>query len=81
MVAVTLWGGLVPFADNQKSVNVEASDIRELFQKLSERYPGLRRHFESDVAVVIDGVVYRDNWSKELTEDNEVFLIRRIAGG
>lgn len=81
MVEVTLWAGLAPLADNQKKVEVEARDIRELLRKLSEQYPGLRDAIKSEVAVVVDGVVYRDNWSKELSDDAEIFLMRRIAGG
>lgn len=81
MVDVTLWGELIPLADNQKHVNVEAGNIRELLRKLAERYPALRSPIESDVAVAIDGVIYRDNWSKELPPNAEVFLMRRLVGG
>lgn len=81
MVEVTLWGGLVPLAENQKTITVEAGTVRELLRKLQERYPGLKAAFENDVAVVVDGVVYRDDRSKELAADAEVFLMRRLAGG
>ena len=81
MVEVTLWGSLVALADNEKRINIEARDIRELFRKLAERYPGLQTAIESDIAVAIDGVIYRDNWSKELPEDAEILLMRRLAGG
>lgn len=81
MVAVTLWGSLAALADDQKQVEVEARDIRELFRKLGERYPALREPIENDIAVSIDGVIYRDTWSKELPEHAEIFLMRRIAGG
>ena len=81
MVTVTLWAGLVPLADGQKTVEVEARDIRELFRKLGERYPALTEPLMKDVAVVIDGDVYRDNWSKELPAGAEVFLMRRLTGG
>ena len=81
MVTVTLWAGLVPFADNQKKLTVEASTIRELLRKLKEQYPGLRDPIKNEVAVVLDGVIYRDDWSKALSEDAEVFLMRRLSGG
>ena len=38
MVTVSLWAGLVPLADNQKTVEVEARDIRELLAKLTKRF-------------------------------------------
>ena len=81
MVDVTLWAGLIPLADNQKTVSIEARTIREMLRKLEERYPGLRDPIKSEVAVVIDGVIYRNDWSQTLPEGAEVFLMRRLAGG
>ena len=81
MVEVTLWGSLASLAEGNERISVEATDIRELFRKLSERYPGLREPISRDVAVAIDGVIYRDNWSKQLPENGEVFLMRRLEGG
>ncbi|WP_299872031.1 MoaD/ThiS family protein [uncultured Sulfitobacter sp.] len=81
MVQVTLWGGLVPLAENQKTLTVEADTIRELLRKLQERYPGLSGPIKNDVAVAVDGVIYRDDWSRKIPEGAEVFLMRRLAGG
>jgi molybdopterin converting factor small subunit len=81
MVDVTLWGGLRPLADNQTTVTVEASTIREMLRKLAERYPGLSGPIKTEVAVAIDGVIYRDDWSQPLPQGAEVFLMRRLAGG
>ncbi len=81
MVDVTLWAGLRPLADNQKVVRVEARTIRELLRKLEERYPGLREPIRGQVAVAVDGVIYRNDWSQELPEGAEVMLMRRLAGG
>lgn len=81
MVDVTLWAGLVPLADNQKQLSIEASTIRELLRKLEERYPAMAGPIKNEVAVVVDGVIYRNNWSQELPDGAEVFLMRRLAGG
>jgi molybdopterin converting factor small subunit len=81
MVTVTLWGSLAAMADGQKQVEVEAKDIRELFRLLGERYPALRDMIENDIAVSINGVIYRDTWSRKLPEGAEIFLMRRLAGG
>ena len=81
MVEVTLWAGLVPLADDQKTVTVEAETIRELLRKMGERYPALSGPIKDQVAVVIDGVVYRNDWSQRIPEGAEVFLMRRLAGG
>ena len=76
-----MWAGLRPLADNQPVVWVEARTIREMLRKLEERYPGLEAPFRGQVAVAVNGVIYRDDWSKELPDGAEVMLIRRIAGG
>ncbi|WP_223422573.1 MoaD/ThiS family protein [Tateyamaria pelophila] len=81
MVDVTLWGGLVPLADDQKTLSIEADTIRELLRKLQERYPALSGPIKNEVAVVIDGVIYRNDWSQRIPEGAEVFLMRRLAGG
>jgi molybdopterin converting factor small subunit len=81
MVEVTLWAGLRPLADGQSHVTVEAKTIRELLRKLSDRYPGLEEPLKNNVAVVIDGTVYRDDRSQDIPPGAEVFLMRRLAGG
>lgn len=81
MVEVKLWAGLRPLADNQDMVRVEARTIREMLRKLAERYPGLEGPIRDQVAVAIDGVIYRNDWSRELPEGAEVMLMRRLAGG
>jgi molybdopterin synthase sulfur carrier subunit len=81
MVEVALWGGLRAAAEGAETVDIEAKDIRELFRKLEERYPAFERHIKSGIAVSIDGVIYRDTWSKELPEDAEIYLLPRLAGG
>ena len=78
---VKLWGGLVPLADGQKTVEVEAKTIRELLRKLSERYPGLAGPINGDVAVAVDGTIWRDDWSQPLPEGAEIYLMRRLPGG
>ena len=80
-VEVKLWAGLRPLADNQPIVRVEARTIREMLRELEERYPGLAAPFRGQVAVAVNGVIYRDDWSRELPDGAEVMLIRRIAGG
>ena len=52
-----------------------------MLRKLEERYPALAAPIKGQVAVVIDGVIYRDDWSQKLPEGAEVFLMRRLAGG
>jgi sulfur-carrier protein len=81
MVEVTLWGSLGAVAGGKDKLDIEARDIRELFRKLAERYPGFEPYIERGIAVSIDGVIYRDTWSKELPQGAEIFLLPRLVGG
>jgi sulfur-carrier protein len=81
MVQVTLWAALGAAAGGKEKLDIEAKTIRELFRKLADQYPGLEPYIKQGIAVSIDGVIYRDTWSKDLPEDAEVFLLPRIAGG
>ncbi len=81
MVAVRLWGSVAAAAGGAETIDIEAKDIRELFGKLAEQYPGLEPLVENGIAVAIDGVIYRDSWSKELPRDAEIVLLPRLAGG
>ena len=80
MVEVKLWGALSN-ATGSDRLNIDARDIRELLRKLREDYPGVEPYLKQGIAVSIDGVLYRDNWSKELPSEGEVFLLPRMAGG
>ena len=81
MVEVTLWGSLAAAAEGNSKVEIEAKDIRELFKKLGERFPGLEPLMVRGIAVAIDGTIYRDTWSKALPAGAEIYLLPRLAGG
>ena len=81
MAEIHLWGALRPAAGGASSVEVEAGDIRELFRKLEERYPGMATHLARGVAVSINGKIYRDSWSEKLPDGAEIYLLPRIQGG
>jgi len=81
MVEVTLWGSLAAAAEGNRKVDIEARDVRELFQRLSERFPGLEPFLDRGIAVAIDGTIYRDTWAKELPVGAEIYLLPRLVGG
>jgi len=81
VVEVKLWGALSASIGSGNTVNIEAKNIRELFSKLAEQYPGVEPYLTKGIAVSINGVIYRDNWSKELPENAEIFLLPRMMGG
>jgi molybdopterin synthase sulfur carrier subunit len=81
MAEIHLWGALRPAAGGAPSVEIEAQDIRELFRKLEEQYPGMAPHIARGIAVSINGKIYRDNWSEKLPPGAEIYLLPRIQGG
>lgn len=78
---VGLSGPLRAAADGEESISIEAETIRELLNRLQDRYPAMKQHMELGIAVSINGTIYRDNWSTKIPEDAEVYLLPRIAGG
>lgn len=81
MARVTLFGSLAPFTDGVLKLDLEVSNVRQLFQVLGERYPELRAHLEAGFAVAIDGEIYQDALLQPIARDSEVILIPKIAGG
>jgi sulfur-carrier protein len=81
MVDVHLWGALRPAAGGATSVEIAADDIRELFRKLEEQYPGMASHIARGIAVSINGKIFRDSWSEKFPPGAEIYLLPRIQGG
>lgn len=80
-IEVHLWGALRPLAGGASSVSVDAQNIRELFRKLADQYPGMEPHIKRGIAVSINGRIWRDLWDTPLPQDAEVYLMPRIPGG
>ena len=81
MASIHLWGSLRPAADGEKTIEIDASTIRELMNKLEERYPQMLPFIEEGIAVSINGTIYQDNWSQPIPETAEIYLLPRIQGG
>lgn len=81
MVAVTIWGSLRRFTDGQAQVEVEARSFKELLDRLSEDYPGLRPQIERGVSLALDGRIYREAWFTPIGPQSEVVLMPYMTGG
>ncbi len=81
MVKVLLWGSLRSATGGQAEVEVEASTFKELLDRLSEDYPGLKPQIERGVSLALDGVIYREAWFTPIGPDNEVVLMPYMTGG
>ena len=81
MVKVNLWGSLKAAASGREEIEVEASNVRQIFRALEAEEPGLAPVLGTGVTVAIDGQIYRDDWFQEVNEDSEVYLLPRMEGG
>jgi|TARA_B100000767_G_scaffold156226_1_gene146892 molybdopterin converting factor small subunit len=67
--------------DAEATLEVQAETIAQLMVSLAEKFPNLREVLSSDVAVSIDGQIYRDDWTQTIPSGAEVYIIPRIEGG
>ncbi|HSF94396.1 MAG TPA: MoaD/ThiS family protein [Thermohalobaculum sp.] len=81
MVKVAIWGSLRAMTDGAAEVEVEAKTLRELLDRLAEKYPGMKPQIDRGVSISIDGLVYNDSWFTPVRPDSEVVLLPRIVGG
>ncbi len=81
MARVVLSSAFAPYTDGVIEFVIEAANVRQLFQALAERYPELRPHLETGIAVAIDDEIYQDALLQPIARDSEVILISKIAGG
>ena len=81
MAHVSLMGNLRQYTGGIAELDVEASNIRQLFRKLGETFPELAPHLEDGLAVAIDGQIYQDTLLEPISEASEVFILPQIAGG
>ena len=81
MARISLSSHLKPYTGGETELRLDAGNVRELFEKLGERYPELRDHLETAVAVSIDGEIYQDALLQAIKPNSDVILITKIAGG
>ena len=81
MARITLSSHLKPYTGGDTELRLDVGNVRQLFQVLGKRYPELRDHLETAIAVSIDGEIYQDALLQPIKSDSEVMLITKIAGG
>ena len=81
IVNVGFMSSFRPAFDGAKSLDIEATTLRELMHKLVEKYPRIQHHLDEGIALAINGEIYRDNWDIDIKDGSEVFLLPRIQGG
>ena len=81
MAHVVLIGNLRQYTGGITEIDLAATSIRQLFQKLAETFPEIGPHLEDGMAVAIDGQIYQDALLEPIGERSEVHILPQIAGG
>jgi molybdopterin converting factor small subunit len=78
---VALTGPIRDALGGLASIEIEADTIRELMQRLEDRYPALAPLLDAGIAVAINGEIFRDRWGEVIPRHAEVVLMPRSPGG
>lgn len=87
MVTVFVPTMLQPLTGGTQQVEVEAANVRQVVDRLEERYPGIKERLVEDgrirrnLAVSIDGEIARLGLLEKVGEDSEVHFVPAIGGG
>jgi molybdopterin converting factor small subunit len=81
MAHVSLIGNLRQYTGGITELDVEAATVRQLFARLSDKFPELGPHLEKGSAVAIDGQIYQDALFQPIGPDSDVHILPQIAGG
>ncbi len=68
------------FTQGLEAVEIPASNIFGLARALDRRFPGLGKVIENHASIAVDGEVIQ-SWTLPLSEDSEVVLFPKVAGG
>jgi molybdopterin synthase sulfur carrier subunit len=78
---------LQSLTDGVQQVEVEASNVRQVVDRLEELYPGMKERLVEDgrikrnLAVSIDGEIARMGLLEKVGEHSEVHFVPAIGGG
>jgi sulfur-carrier protein len=71
----------------ETAVTMPGATVKQVIEHLDERYPGMQARLcqgdrlRPNIAVVIDGEVYRSALQHRLTETSEIWFLPALSGG
>ena len=69
------------FTDGAESVEIEASNVRQLIIELDRRFPGIGAQLRGGSAVAVDGEIIQDALLEPLGPKSEVHFLPSFGGG
>jgi molybdopterin synthase sulfur carrier subunit len=65
----------------ESQLSIAANNVRDLINKLDQKYPGLGDRLKRGMSVAIDGEIFNEPLLESLSDDSEVCFISSIEGG
>ena len=81
MARVVFTGNFRRLTGGDAETEIGASNVRDLLERLGERYPALAPHLDDGVALAIDGEIHQDALFSPIGPNSDVHLMPKIAGG
>lgn len=81
MARVHLVGELQRRSRGVKTVDIDASNVRELIDVLKEQFPAMRDAGLSEMSVAIDGEIMTNADFETIRPDSEIHFLAAISGG
>lgn len=81
MAKVHLSGEAKRLARGAAIVEVEATTVRALIDRLDQMFPGMRLHLSDGTSVAVDGEIMPNADFVQVESDTEVHFLPAIGGG
>jgi molybdopterin converting factor small subunit len=69
------------FAAGETEHDIDAQNVRQLINRLDERFPGIGERLRERTAVAIDGEIFQDPLLQTIHPASEVYFLPMIEGG
>jgi molybdopterin converting factor small subunit len=81
MAIVTLPSALSAETGGPGPVEIDARNMRQLYEELDARWPGVGTRLREESAVAIDGEIIQEPLLEPLDRESEVHFLPPLAGG
>ncbi len=81
MAKVNFSTALRRFTDGVESIEIDASNVRQLIHELDRRFPGIGAQLRGGTAVAVDGEIIQEALLEPLGPTSEVHFLPSFGGG
>ncbi len=81
MAKVIFSKALLRFTSGAESVEIDASNVRQLIHELDRLFPGIGAQLRAGTAVAVDGEIIQEALLEPLGPESEVHFLPSFGGG